>query len=43
MNDTTISKEISSYLEKIKDEFCDHDTSTNISRGKPITNPIKNK
>jgi hypothetical protein len=28
---------------KIEDEFHDDDTPTNISKGRPITNPIKNK
>jgi len=43
MNDTIISKEISPYLEKIEDEYHHYDTSTNIFKGRPITNPIKNK
>jgi len=43
MNDTTISKEISPYLEENEDKFHDYDTPTNNSKGKPITNPIKNK
>ncbi len=43
MKGTTIPKEISPYLEKIEDEFHDYDTPTNISKGRSITNLIKNK